>query len=128
MKPKAKEKSSKLSFPDVAPLDFIRNCPRYASILSRSSGDGVGIEEIDNLQMELESLLVNAIERKRKFKIELMVLENQRDKNDGFKLQKTFSQPSTPKTPSHVKKIKSMGAIGKLGSISKPIEGATLIV
>lgn len=58
------------------------------SVLLRQDGDGVGIEEIDNLQTELESLLVEAMQRTRKYKIEIMTIENwNKQKGENFKLK-----------------------------------------
>ena len=45
-------------------------------VLTRSDGEGVGIEEMDNLQMELETMLVNVMQRARQLKLESMILEN----------------------------------------------------
>ncbi|RNA06121.1 transcriptional adapter 3 [Brachionus plicatilis] len=67
-----------LSFPDVTPLDHVKMCPRYTSVLNRPEGDGVGIEELDSLQMEIESLLVSVIQRNRQLKIETMILDNEK--------------------------------------------------
>ncbi|CAF0755265.1 unnamed protein product [Brachionus calyciflorus] len=65
-----------LSFPNVSPLDHVKLCPRFTSILNRPDGDGVGIEEMDSLQMEIESLLVSVMQRNRLLKIETMILDN----------------------------------------------------
>ena len=76
MKRKGKEINRNLSLPDVTTIDNVKQFPRYCSILERQNGEGVGIEEIDTLQMEIETLLVNALQRARSFQVELMVLEN----------------------------------------------------
>lgn len=69
-----------LSFPDVTPVDHEKLCPRFTSILNRADGVGVGIEEMDSLQMEIESLLVNVMQRNRLLKVESMILDS--DKNE----------------------------------------------
>ena len=46
------------------------------AVLNRPAGDGVGIEEMDSLQMEMESLLVHAMQRTRLLKLETMILDN----------------------------------------------------
>jgi hypothetical protein len=79
---KSKQQQKHLSFPDLALIDTTKCCPRLTSILNRPNGDGVGIEELDSLQMELETLLVNVIQRNRQLKIETMILNEQTDKND----------------------------------------------
>ena len=91
MKGKTKESNTKasnqLSFPDVTSYDHTKNCPRYTSVLNRADGDGVGIEEMDSLQMEIEALLVDAMQRTRNLKMELMILEEESsDKNEIIKV------------------------------------------
>jgi len=119
-----------LSFPDVTPLDSTKGFPRYNSILNRPIGDGVGIEEIDSLQMEIEGLLVNAMERNRKFQLELMILDNWKDKSDVLPkvLNKSLSTAATTSTGKNViqnKKIKSLS--GKPTTVtSKPSEADLL--
>ncbi len=57
---------------------------KFYKVLNRPDGDGVGIEEMDTLQMELESILVNVMQRTRNLKMETMVLDNwTSDKNDS---------------------------------------------
>ena len=48
----------------------------HVLVLNRAAGDGVGIEEMDPLQMEMESLLVHAMQRTRLLKLETMILDN----------------------------------------------------
>lgn len=56
-------------------------------MLNRPDGDGVGIEEMDSLQMEIEALLVDAMQRTRNLKMELMILdEMNNDKNEIIKV------------------------------------------
>jgi transcriptional adapter 3 len=109
MKGKSKENiktSNQLSFPDVTSYDHLKSCPRYTSskslyifkktkwlincdyfqVLNRPDGDGVGIEEMDSLQMEIEALLVDAMQRTRNLKMELMILEDSSDKNEIIKV------------------------------------------
>jgi transcriptional adapter 3 len=96
MKGKSKEQqpqittNQSLSLPNVQAIDYQKNCPRYTSILHRADGDGVGIEEMDSLQMEIESLLVNVMQRTRSLKMETLVLDNwTSDKSDSFLIQTT---------------------------------------
>lgn len=51
-------------------------------VLNRADGVGVGIEEMDSLQMEIESMLVNVMQRNRLLKVETMILDN--DKSDSL--------------------------------------------
>jgi hypothetical protein len=66
--------------------------------LTRPDGDGVGIEELDNLQMEIESLLVDAMQRTRTFKLQIMLLENG-DESVLVKSKSTTQPPSLQTTP-----------------------------
>lgn len=68
-----------LSFPDLTPIDSEKQCPRFTSILNRADGVGVGIEEMDSLQMEVERMLVNVIQRNRTLTVESIILENERN-------------------------------------------------
>ena len=100
--------SNQLSFPDISSYDHLKNCPRYTSskdlnlfsinligvnkliwfkVLNRPDGDGVGIEEMDSLQMEIEALLVDSMQRTRNLKMELMILDElNNDKNEIIKV------------------------------------------
>ena len=48
--------------------------PRYSSVLKRNEQDGVGMEDIDALQMELEAMLSSTVVRKLALKEEYMFL------------------------------------------------------
>lgn len=54
-----------LKYYDFKPVDHVKGCPRYTAVLSRSEDDGIGIEELDTLQLELETLLSSASRRLR---------------------------------------------------------------
>ncbi len=60
-------------------------------VLKRQDGHGVGIEEMDSLQMEIESMLVNAMQRNRLLKIETMILDSEKPES------LTVSSQSDPK-------------------------------
>lgn len=108
-----------LSYPDFVPFDHVKNCPRYNSILNRARGDGVGIEEIDTLQMEIESLLVNVMQRNRQLKIETMILDdwNNDSKNDVIA---KISSPMPSEKSYQNKKFKTFTP-GKQASLNKSI-------
>lgn len=79
-----------LSYPDVTPIDTEKQCPRFTSILNRADGVGVGIEEMDSLQMEVERMLVNVIQRNRALTVESMILDS--DPNESILVRfKLFS-------------------------------------
>ena len=65
-----------LQFPDMTPVDHTRLCLRYTAILSRDEADTVGIEEVDSLQTDLETLLSSVAKRMRLLESEIQVLNN----------------------------------------------------
>lgn len=54
-----------LKYYDFKPVEHVKVCPRYTAVLGRSEDDGIGIEELDTLQLELETLLSSATRRLR---------------------------------------------------------------
>jgi transcriptional adapter 3 len=54
-----------LSFPLLKTVDNDRMLPRYSAILNRTEDDGVGMEDLDALQLELEALLSAVVVRTR---------------------------------------------------------------
>ena len=54
-----------LKYYDFKPVEHVKVCPRYTAVLGRSEDDGIGIEELDTLQLELETLLSSANRRLR---------------------------------------------------------------
>jgi transcriptional adapter 3 len=130
MKGKSKETPAKavqvaLSFPDFVPFDHVKHCPRYTSILNRSEGDGVGIEEIDMLQMEIESLLVNVMQRTRQLKIETMILDDWKGDTNSELIAKIASSPMTSEKTTHLnKKFKSFN--GKPIALNKSMSKAAV--
>jgi len=84
-KGKGKEKSSSdepidlkdipITLPEFANgNDHAKYFPRFSAVLKRSDQDGVGMEDIDALQMELEAMLSSTVVRKITLKEELDVL------------------------------------------------------
>ena len=57
-------------------VDFSKFVPRFSAVLKRNEQDGVGMEDIDALQMELEAMLSSTVVRKMTLKEELDVLCN----------------------------------------------------
>ena len=81
--------------------------------------------------MEMEGLLVNAMERHRKFQLELMILDNWKDKSEVLPkvMNKSLSAAttSTGKNVNQNKKIKSFS--GKPTALtSKPSEADLFLV
>lgn len=67
-------KDCPLQFHDFKSVDHAKVCPRYTAVLARSEDDGIGIEELDTLQLELETLLSSASRRLRVLEAETQVL------------------------------------------------------
>lgn len=67
-----------LLFVDFKSID-VKDCPRISSILERDESEGVGLEDLDTLQLELESLLVSVITRKNLLESEMELLVNLQD-------------------------------------------------
>lgn len=69
-----------LKYYDFKPVDHLKVCPRYTAVLSRSEDDGIGIEELDTLQLELETLLSSASRRLRALEEQRQILTDWQDK------------------------------------------------
>ncbi|NWY04757.1 TADA3 protein, partial [Nothoprocta ornata] len=73
-------KDCPLQFHDFKSVDHGKVCPRYTAVLARSDDDGIGIEELDTLQLELETLLSSASRRLRVLEAETQILTDWQDK------------------------------------------------
>ncbi|KAL7986261.1 hypothetical protein Chor_011427 [Crotalus horridus] len=73
-------KDCPLQFHDFKSVDHLKVCPRYTAVLARSEDDGIGIEELDTLQLELETLLSSASRRLRVLETETQILTDWQDK------------------------------------------------
>lgn len=65
-----------LKYYDFKPVEHVKLCPRYTAVLGRSEDDGIGIEELDTLQLELETLLSSASRRLRALEEQRQVMVN----------------------------------------------------
>ena len=83
-----------INLAEFANGDQSKFVPRYSSVLKRNEQDGVGMEDIDALQMELEAMLSSTVVRKLALKEEYEVLQD----FDRFKGQK-FKRGSGPSSP-----------------------------
>lgn len=72
-------KDCPLQFHDFKSVDHLKVCPRYTAVLARSEDDGIGIEELDTLQLELETLLSSASRRLRVLEAETQVIPQRGD-------------------------------------------------
>ncbi|XP_028855132.1 transcriptional adapter 3 isoform X2 [Denticeps clupeoides] len=78
-----------LKYYDFKPVEHVKVCPRYTAVLGRSEDDGIGIEELDTLQLELETLLSSANRRLRALEEQRQILTDWQDK----KGDKRFPKP-----------------------------------
>ena len=62
-----------LSFPLLKRADNDRMLPRYSAILNRTEEEGVGMEDLDALQLELEALLSAVVLRNRVLQVSLFI-------------------------------------------------------
>lgn len=65
---------------DAKKIDISKDCPKYKEVIERDEGEGIKLEELDALQLEIESLLVSVVCRKRQIEDEMESLFNWQDK------------------------------------------------
>ncbi|CAB4056925.1 TADA3 [Lepeophtheirus salmonis] len=65
-----------LTFPEFASVDHSQVVPRYSAVLKRNETEGITLEDVDALQMELEALLSSTVVRKMTLKEEHKNLSN----------------------------------------------------
>ena len=104
-----------INLPEFSNGDHGKVCPRYSSVLKRSESDGIGMEDIDTLQMELEALLSSTVVRKMTLKDEVKVLYDvEKYKGQKFRQNRGPNSPgkrgnSSGKESRSAKKIKLIG-------------------
>ncbi|XP_069499355.1 transcriptional adapter 3 [Ambystoma mexicanum] len=111
-------KDCPLQFHDFKSVDHIKVCPRYTAVLSRCEDDGIGIEELDTLQLELETLLSSASRRLRVLEAETQILTDWQDKKGDRRFLKLGKEHElgTPIKPGKPKKPKLEGKVGHITS------------
>lgn len=118
-------KDCPLRLPEFAEIDHSKVVPRFSSVLRRSDQDGIGLEDVDPLQLELEALLSASVVRKMTLKEEIKILSNiEKYKGQARLLKKGPGSPGKRGTSgkdvrSSAKKLKSLSG--------KPIEAAKVI-
>lgn len=101
MKKMAEARECPLNFYDFSPVDHTKACPRYTAVLQREESEGIGIEELDTLQLELETLLASVSRRMRQLESETKVLVDWQEKKDvGNKKGGKPMEEAKPPTPS----------------------------
>lgn len=82
----SKEAENVLTFPLLKTIDRDQMLPHYSAILHRSSDEGVGMDDLDSLQLELEALLSAVVVRSRVLSKEINTLSNAEEKQKKGKL------------------------------------------
>ncbi|KAL5007598.1 hypothetical protein ScPMuIL_016404 [Solemya velum] len=95
------DKDCPLQFPDLQPVDHAKQCPKYNNILSRGEDDSIGMEELDIIQTDVETLLASAGKRLRQLETEIQILVNWQDKKE-----KKSTTPGKVNTPTSGKRGK----------------------
>ncbi|XP_017280641.1 transcriptional adapter 3 isoform X2 [Kryptolebias marmoratus] len=85
-----------LKYYDFKPVEHVKLCPRYTAVLSRSEDDGIGIEELDTLQLELETLLSSASRRLRALEEQRQILTDWQDKKGDKRVLGKDPDPAAP--------------------------------
>ncbi|XP_068414740.1 transcriptional adapter 3 isoform X1 [Eschrichtius robustus] len=96
-------KDCPLQFHDFKSVDHLKVCPRYTAVLARSEDDGIGIEELDTLQLELETLLSSASRRLRVLEAETQILTDWQDKKGDRRFLKLGRDHELGAPPKHGK-------------------------
>lgn len=73
---------SGMVLPILKTSDNGRHLPRYSSILLRKPEEGVGMEDLDTLQLELETLLSSVVVRHRMLQEEMTNLSSAEERRD----------------------------------------------
>ncbi|KAK0084617.1 hypothetical protein PV325_006725 [Microctonus aethiopoides] len=71
-----------LTLPVIKIADNNKLLPRYSSILQRTTDEGVGMEDLDILQLELETLLSSVVVRTRMLQEEITCLSSAEERRD----------------------------------------------
>ncbi|ESP04697.1 hypothetical protein LOTGIDRAFT_207498 [Lottia gigantea] len=108
------EKESQLAFPDLQPVDHLKDCLKYSNILSRGDDESVNLEELDTVQTDLETLLASAGKRLKLLESEIQSLSNIQDKKD------VIAPPIGGKKEKGTPGKDQSGKRGKPGSEEKP--------
>nr|XP_006631132.1 PREDICTED: transcriptional adapter 3 [Lepisosteus oculatus]XP_015203603.1 PREDICTED: transcriptional adapter 3 [Lepisosteus oculatus] len=92
-----------LQYYDFKPVEHAKVCPRYTAVLGRSDDDGIGIEELDTLQLELETLLSPASRRLRALEEQRQILTDWQDKKGDKRFLKMGKEADLSAAPRHSK-------------------------
>ncbi|KAJ3581067.1 hypothetical protein NHX12_017087, partial [Muraenolepis orangiensis] len=101
-----------LKYYDFKPVEHVKVCPRYTAVLGRSEDDGIGIEELDTLQLELETLLSSANRRLRALEEQRQILTDWQDKKGDKRFLKMGKDPDPSASSRHKPKKQKMDGKG----------------
>lgn len=76
------EGSEMTALPVIKMIDNSKVLPRYYSILQRNAEDGINMEDLDTLQLELEMLLSSVVVRSRMLQEEIALLSASEERRD----------------------------------------------
>nr|CAD7259387.1 unnamed protein product [Timema shepardi] len=109
--------SKELSYPYIKVADNEHLFPRYFAVLNRSEEDGIGMEDMDALQLEMEAMLSAVVKRNYILNDEIQVMntaEEKRDKKNKASMSKGGPPSPGKRSKHHEKPVK------KLKDVSKP--------
>ncbi|CAL8336206.1 unnamed protein product [Merluccius merluccius] len=101
-----------LKYYDFKPVEHVKVCPRYTAVLGRSEDDGIGVEELDTLQLELETLLSSANRRLRALEEQRQILTDWQDKKGDKRFLKMGKDPDQSASSRHKPKKQKLDGKG----------------
>ncbi|XP_010880132.2 transcriptional adapter 3 [Esox lucius] len=104
-----------LKYYDFKPVEHVKLCPRYTAVLGRSEDDGIGIEELDTLQLELETLLSSASRRLRALEEQRQILTDWQDKKGDKRFLKLGKDTDLSASSRHKPKKQKLDGKGSHG-------------
>ncbi|XP_052229762.1 transcriptional adapter 3-B-like [Dreissena polymorpha] len=94
------DKECPLMYPELESVDHVKQCPRFTSVLSRSEAETVVLEELDGIQVDLETLLNSAGKRLKVLENEIQILQNWQERTGEVKPVSKGKGGKQPETPS----------------------------
>lgn len=76
------EGSEMTALPVIKTIDTAKFLPKYFSVLQRNTDDGINMEDLDTLQLELEMLLSSVVVRSRMLQEEISSLSASEERRD----------------------------------------------
>ncbi|XP_050348070.1 transcriptional adapter 3 [Nymphalis io] len=125
---------------DMCPIPYIRqqdnaiSLPRFTAISARSADEPIGMDELDALQLELESLLCNTALRIRYFQGEIESIDTNESKREKkgkaagkqlqYSMKRKFPEDKLVKTKDYAK-LSNQPKVPKLKNFSNTSSGAS---